>query len=129
MDIEPNRGGQPDQSLAMATGDRVAEVEDGVIRRGTAGVYRFRVRHPWVYGLIAYIIGSGLIAIVTVISYGSWAFQGVNLKAAVYELVGGAFAGGVVMVVLAFSYARTVRPTIVSTNDKWDLTRAPQAKG
>ena len=129
MNSEANRGKNVPPNMPRAIGNEAAKIEGGAIRLGTAGVYRFRERHPWVYGLIAYLIGSGLIAIIIVISYENWSFEGVNLKAAVYELVGGAFAGGVVMVVLAFAYARTIRPAIASPVKPWETTQGPSAKG
>ena len=100
------------RDLPVALGERMARIEDGFVRLGTERVYRFRERHPLWFGLIAGLTGSGLLAIITVMSYGDWSFEGINLTAAVYQLVGGAFAGGVAAVFLAFAYARTVRPIL-----------------
>lgn len=112
MHIGKVQARRPQDDLPFKVGERMGRIEDAFVRLGTEGVYRFRERHAFWFALIAYLVGSGLIAIVTVMSYGNWSYVGINLTAAVYELVGGAFAGGVTAMVLAFGYARTVRPIL-----------------
>jgi hypothetical protein len=104
---------QPPKSLPLAIGEAAAKVETGAIRLATRRVYEFRTRHPWVYGLTAFILGGGFIGVFTMTTYTNWAFEGIDLKTAVYQVVFGSLGGGIAAVVLAFAYARTVRETII----------------
>jgi hypothetical protein len=104
---------QTPKSLPLAVGEAAAKVEAGIIRLATRRVYQFRVRHPWVYALIAFILGSSFIGVFTMTTYTNWEFEGIDLKTAIYQVVFGSLGGGIALVVLAFAYARTVRDTIV----------------
>ena len=58
-----------DSPVALATGETVATAEKAALDLGTNRVYRFRLRHPFVYGLIAFILGGGLVAFATLLTY------------------------------------------------------------
>jgi hypothetical protein len=96
------------ERLGLKAGETAAAVEDGFIRTSTSGVWRFRQRHPIVYGLLAFVLGGGFIAVFTMTTYSNWAYDGVDLKAAVYQIVFGGLGAGIISVVLAFAYTAAV---------------------
>ncbi|WP_428488317.1 hypothetical protein [Rhodopila sp.] len=102
------RGG----SIPLALGETASKVEDTSVALGTNWIYRIRMRHPLLYGLGAFIIGSGLLAIFTMTTYKNWSFEGVNLKTAVYQVFWGGLCGGIVATALAFAYTSLIRPTL-----------------
>ena len=112
MDTSGRRGRQTEQDVPLAMGRTEAGVEAAAVRLGTNRVYRFRVQHPWVYGGIAFIIGAFLVGLFIASGYSSWSYQAINLVTASYALAFGMLCGGIVMALLAFAYALTVRPTI-----------------
>ena len=96
--------------VAERAGAAEQNAEDLVIGIATGGVYGFRLRHPFVYGLIAFIIGGGATAVAIASTYRNWTFEGVDLTTAVYQIVFGSLAGAIVLTLLAFAYAATMRP-------------------
>jgi hypothetical protein len=75
----------------------------------THPVYRLRMRHLFAYGLIAFVIGPAALGLLTMTTYGTWAYEGINLKTALYQVIFGSLGGGNVAVVLAFAYIRSGR--------------------
>ncbi len=100
------------QTIALRLGQAATAVEETAIDLGTSRVYRFRRRHPVVYGLAAFILGSGFIAVFTMTTYKDWAYQSIDLKVALYQIIAGGLGGGIVAVMLAFAYTRAIRPTL-----------------
>jgi hypothetical protein len=78
---------------------------------GTNPIARLRLRHPYLYGLAAFILGGGFISFFTMTTYTNWAYEGVNLATAMYQIVFGGLGGGIVSVILAFAYAGSIRQT------------------
>ncbi len=106
-----DKAGMPREPAAFkAAGEMEQRAEDASINLASTGVYRFRQRHPVWYGLIAFFIGGGAVAIFTMTTYRNWVFEGVNLTAAVYQVVIGGLIGGIVVALLAFAYAAMLRP-------------------
>jgi hypothetical protein len=97
--------------VVTAVGDAEMHAEDAALRMGTSRIYRLRTRHPLLYGLAAFVIGGGLVALFTMSTYANWAYQSIDLKVALYRVVLGGLGGGAVLVVLAFAYAASVRST------------------
>jgi hypothetical protein len=97
---------------APALGEVEAELETGALGLGTNGAYRFRSRHPWLYGLSAFVAGGALAALFVAIPYLRTTYDSPDLKAWLYETVIGGLGGGLAAVVLAFAYAAAVRPTL-----------------
>lgn len=97
---------------ALKLSEASASVEATLLNVSTNRIYRFRVRHPWVYGLIAFIIGGGAIAVFTMTTYKNWAYQSIDLKVALYQIIFGGLGGGIVAVALAFGYTAAVSPTV-----------------
>lgn len=106
------QGQGKDQRVALALGERISTVEDRAIGLATNRVYQFRVRHPALYGLAAFIIGGGLVTIFTITTYTNMAFEGVNMTTALHEVIFGGLGGGIASVLLAFAYTRTIGPTL-----------------
>ena len=97
---------------APASGEVEAKLEKSVLDSGTNGVYRFRSRHPWLYGLGAFILGGALAALFVTIPYLRTTYESPDLKAALYETVFGGLGGGLAAVALAFAYTAAIRPTL-----------------
>jgi hypothetical protein len=100
------------EQIALELGNAVGGAEQAVLTAGTSRVYRFRRRHPWLYGIITFMIGGGFIAVFTMTTYKNLAFEGVNLKAAMYQIIFGGLGGGIATVILAFAYAGTIGKTL-----------------
>lgn len=96
---------------AAALGETIANAEEKAIDFATRRVYRFRLHHPYLYGLAAFIVGGAVISIFTMTTYTNWAFEGVNLTTAVYQTLFGGLGGGVASAILAFGYAANVKGT------------------
>ncbi len=101
---------------AMALGTAEARVEDAALEDATNGVYRFRSRHPWIYGAGAFVLGSLLAAIFVAIPYLKTTYESADLTVAFHRLVIGGLGGGVAAVILAFAYTGAVRRTYRSRN-------------
>jgi hypothetical protein len=99
-------------NTALALGETVATTEKAALDLGTSRVYRFRARHPWLYGLGAFILGSALAALFILLAYLKSTFESPDLKAAMYDLVFGGLGGGVAAALLAFAYTGAIRPTL-----------------
>jgi len=97
-----------EDSIALALGEAISTIEEGAINLGTNRIYRFRLRHPVLYGLIAFILGGGFISIFTMTTYTNWAYEGIDLTTAFYQVVLGGLFGGLITVILAFAYAGTI---------------------
>lgn len=100
------------QNIARTLGQRFASVEAWAIDLGSRRVYSLRLLHPWLYGLLAFVIGGFVVGSFTMTTYANWAYEGVNLRIAFWQVVGGSIGGGLANVILAFAYARTIRPTL-----------------
>jgi protein-S-isoprenylcysteine O-methyltransferase Ste14 len=96
--------------LALAAGS----ADDKAIGLITSPVYRFRVRHPMLYAAIAFVLGGAVVGLFTMTTYTNWAFEGIDLKTAFYQVIFGSLGGGIVLVILAFAYTATIRPTLAS---------------
>jgi hypothetical protein len=105
-------------TVAEAVGGAIMSAEDATLDISTNRLLRFRMRHPKVYGLLAFIIGGGVVALFTMSTYANWAYQSVDLRTALYQVVLGGLFGGLVLLALAFAYAAAIRST---------LTRPPAA--
>lgn len=99
------------QPATLILGEAVATAEHQATELGTNRIYRLRLRHPYLCGLAAFILGGSLISIFTMTTYANWAFEGINLTTAVYQTVLGGLLGGIVTIILAFVYAGSVRRT------------------
>ncbi len=106
-DVNRRAGGIP-----LAVGQAASKAEETALGLGTNRIYWFRVRHPFVYGWAAFLIGGGIVALFTMTTYKNWSYEGVNLVAAFYEVVLGGLGGGIAAVLLAFAYTRSIRPTL-----------------
>jgi hypothetical protein len=86
--------------------------EDGVIRLATQRLLHFRQRHPLLYGLIAFVLGGALVSLFVLSPYVAWLFDGyaVDYVTALRRLIVGGLGGGLAALVLAFLYARSLRP-------------------
>jgi hypothetical protein len=111
------------ERIALETGNVVGGAEEALLTMGTSRVYRFRLRHPWLYGIIAFIIGGGFISVFTMTTYTNWVYQSINLKVALYQVVFGGLGGGVVAVILAFAYTAAIRPTLPAMRSDGVITR------
>ncbi len=100
-----------DNDAALALGEAAATAEKKALELGTNRIYRVRLRHPFLYGLTAFILGGGFVSIFTMTTYENWAYEGINLTTAVYQVVLGGLCGGLVAVMLAFVYAGSIRRT------------------
>jgi hypothetical protein len=100
------------QSVPLVVGEAAAAAEAAALGAMINPVYRLRMRHPLLYGLIAFVMGGGIVALFTMSTYGNWAYEGIDLKLAFYQVIFGSIGGGLVMTVLAFAYIRTIRPSI-----------------
>jgi hypothetical protein len=109
---EPTGQPIPDSPVTLAAGETVATAEKAALDLGTNRVYRFRRRHPFVYGLIAFIIGAGLVALAIVLTYLKSTYESPDLKAALYDFIIGGTGGGIAAVVLAFAYTGAIRRTL-----------------
>lgn len=104
----PIANGKP----ATALGEVEAKLETGALGLGTNRVYRFRSRHPWIYGLGAFIAGGALAVLFVAIPYLRTTYESPDLEAALYETVIGGLGGGLAAVVLAFAYTAAIRPAL-----------------
>jgi hypothetical protein len=102
----------PGGDTAPALGEVEAKREKTALDPATNGVYRFRSRHPWLYGLGAFIVGGALAALFVAIPYLRTTYDSPDLKAALYETVFGGLGGGLAAVALAFAYTAAIRPTL-----------------
>lgn len=59
----------PGGDTAPALGQVKAKPEKTALDTGTNRVYRFRSRHPWIYGMGAFIIGGALATLFVAIPY------------------------------------------------------------
>ncbi|HEX2943647.1 MAG TPA: hypothetical protein VHO91_21505 [Rhodopila sp.] len=100
------------QNVARTLGDVVSSAESRAIDLASSRVYRLRMLHPWLYGLMAFVAGGFLVGSFTMTTYANWAYEGVNLRIAFWQVVCGSIGGGLAMVALAFAYARTIYPTL-----------------
>jgi len=100
------------EPIALELGNAIGSAEKAVLTTGTSRVVRFRMRHPWLYGIMAFIIGGGFIAVFTMTTYKDWAYDGINLKLAFYQTLFGGLGGGIATVVLAFAYTGTIGKTL-----------------
>ena len=101
---------------AMAIGSTEAQVEDTALDDATNGVYRFRSRHPWIYGAGAFVLGGLLAAIFVAIPYLKTTYESPDLTVAFHHLVIGGLGGGVAAIILAFAYTGAVRRTYRTRN-------------
>jgi hypothetical protein len=97
---------------ALEIGSKAGAAEDAAIAFGANRVYQMRARHPVLFGLIAFVFGSVVLAAFTITAYRNWTFEGVDLVTATYVVVIGSFLGGVAAVAAGFAYARTIGPTV-----------------
>jgi hypothetical protein len=113
IQTKPNTGRDParEDSIALSIGKAISTVEAGAINLGTNRIDRFRLRHPVLYGFIAFVLGGGLVSIFTMTTYTNWAYEGIDLTTAVYQVVLGGLSGGIAAAILAFAYAATVGRT------------------
>ncbi len=100
-----------EEPATPALGHAIASGEEKALDLGTNRIYPLRLRHPYLYGVTAFILGGGLISIFVMTTYTNWAYEGVNLTTAVYQIVFGGLGGGLVAVILAFAYAASVKST------------------
>jgi hypothetical protein len=98
----------PHTELAGPSGPGALEMqaEATAIALATQGVGGFRTRHPWLYGIAAFVIGAGVAALFIMTAYKAWAFETIDLKAALDRVVLGGLGAGLASVALAFGYAR-----------------------
>ncbi|OYV40527.1 MAG: hypothetical protein B7Z80_04260, partial [Rhodospirillales bacterium 20-64-7] len=82
------------QNIARTLGQRFASVEAWAIDLGSRRVYSLRLLHPWLYGLLAFVIGGFVVGSFTMTTYANWAYEGVNLRIAFWQVVGGSIGGG-----------------------------------
>jgi hypothetical protein len=101
-----------DGDPAPALGETEVKLETAALGVGTNGVYRFRSRHPWLYGLVAFIAGGALAALFVAIPYLRTTFDSPDFKAALYEILIGGLGGGLAAVASAFAYTAAIRPTL-----------------
>jgi hypothetical protein len=99
-------------NTALALGQTVAKTEKAALDLGTNRVYRFRASHPGIYGLVAFILGSGVVALFILLTYLKSTFESPDLKVAMYDLVFGGLGGGIAAVLLAFAYTSSIRATL-----------------
>jgi hypothetical protein len=102
---------EPKVSTSAVTSPELA-LEQRVLFRAPLAFARFGERHPWLLGLIAFVVGGGAVSFFTMTTYANWAYQSIDLKVALYQVVAGGVGGGVVAMILAFAYARTIRATL-----------------
>jgi hypothetical protein len=112
MDVMEKATGNSKASLPLVLGEREARLEQAALTLGTSRVYRFRRNHPRWYALIAFVLGGGFTTLFTMSTYTNWVYQSIDLQAAVDQIVLGGLGGGIVMVIAAFAYAATLRPTL-----------------
>jgi hypothetical protein len=105
-------------SRPLAIGEAVGRTEQRFIDLVTNRVYRLRRHHPWLYGLLAFVIGSAVVALFTMSTYKSWSFVSIDLTTAFYQVLLGGLGGGIALMVLAFSHTRTIEPTLVPMRDQ-----------
>nr|WP_294530785.1 hypothetical protein [uncultured Rhodopila sp.] len=101
-----------DSPVALAAGNAVGTAEKAALKLGTNRVYRFRLRHPFLYGLAAFIAGAGVVAAFILLSVLKTTYESPDLKAALYDLIIGGAGGGIAAVVLAFAYTGAIRQTL-----------------
>jgi protein-S-isoprenylcysteine O-methyltransferase Ste14 len=101
-----------DSPVALAVGETVATAEKAALDLGTNRVYRFRLRHPFLYGLAALIAGAGVVAAFILLSFLRTTYESPDLKAALYSLIIGGTGGGIAGVALAFAYTGAIRRTL-----------------
>ncbi len=101
-----------DSPVALAVGETVATAEKAALDLGTNRVYRFRLRHPFLYGLAALIAGAGVVAAFILLSFLRTTYESPDLKAALYSLIIGGTGGGIAGVALAFAYTGAIRQTL-----------------
>ncbi len=100
------------EQIALGVGEAVTSAEDALLTSTPNGLYQFRMRHPWLYGIIAFVLGGGLVAVFTMTRYTNWVYESINLKVALYQVIFGGLAGGIAAVLLAFGFARILRNTL-----------------
>ena len=100
------------QSAARKIGEKESAAEDGAIGLASSRVYRLRAGHPVLFGVIAFVVGAFVLGAFTMTTYGNWAFEGVNLVTALWQVICGSLGGGIAAVIAAFAYAHTLRPTM-----------------
>jgi hypothetical protein len=104
-------------AAADAVGGAVMSAEDIALALSTSRLVRFRIRHPKVYGLLAFFIGGGVVALFTMSTYANWAYQSVDLRTALYQVVLGGLFGGLALLAAAFAYAAAIRSTLTQPRD------------
>jgi hypothetical protein len=104
----------PARPIIQGVGNTVIAAEDAVLTGGTSRLYQFRVRHPWIYGIAAFMLGGGFVAVFTMTTYKNWVYESINLKVALYQVVFGGLGGGIVAVILAFALAGVLGNTFPS---------------
>jgi hypothetical protein len=110
--IEGSREERRTQRPQRALEKTVLGAEQAALTVGTSGVYRFRAGHPWLYGIIAFFLGGAVVSAFIISGYSNWVYEGINLKVALYKLVVGGVAGGIVGIILAFAVTRVFRTTL-----------------
>jgi hypothetical protein len=110
------RRGERSQQSALEPGNAASSSEKVLLTGVTSRIYHFRTRHPWLYAMIAFFVGGGLVAIFTATTYENWSYESIDLTTALYQVVFGGFGGGIVTVILAFAYAAAIRTTIPASN-------------
>jgi len=106
-----------------SVGNAVIVADEALLTFATSRVYRFRARHPWLYGMIAFVLGGGLVAIFTMSTYKNWAYESIDLTIVLRQVILGGLGGGIVAIVLAFAYANTVRDTMPAMRSRAELKR------
>ncbi len=99
-------------ATVRVVGGAVIRGERKAVTLSTSRLVRFRVRHPFLYGLIAFVAGGGIVSLFTMSTYTNWAYQSIDLKVALYQVVFGGLGGGIALLVLAFLYAADIRQTL-----------------
>jgi hypothetical protein len=97
------------RSPCLAIGRAGMAAEEIALRLFIFGVPRFRDRHPLWYGVLAFVIGGGVVALFTMSTYAWWVHYPIDVVTAVYQMIAGGLGGGIATVILAFAAASTLR--------------------
>ena len=112
MDTNPDLSTAATPIATGASPSRLAvgetRLEDAVVNTTTRRVHRFSINHPLAYYLLAFVIAGGLISGFTASTYVWWVNYPIDVVTAFYQMLIGGVCGGIVGVLLAALYKRSM---------------------
>ncbi len=110
--VAQHREGSSAATMPIAVAEGIGKMEIKNLKRSTNRVYQFRMRHPYLYAGIAFILGGGLVVAFGGSTYLHDTYTSPNMTVAFHDLLAAGIGGGIAAALLAFGYTSTIRPTL-----------------